>query len=310
MTAAPSESGDVRSQVEATVLFADICGSTQLFEKYGDWQARQIESGVMDVLAGKAAEFDGAVVKIIGDAIMCRFPGPERAIEAACAMQRAINEDPALLDFEIAVKVGVHHGSVLVEQGDLYGDAVNVAARVVELAKADQIITTVDTVRQLPEDLGQMTRSLGRWWVRGKQEEVEIMEVIWQEFANLTHLVSFGHEEQSASPIFARLILEHRGRNHELIPEARMFTLGRGSKNDLVVDQESVSRTHAYIEFRQGKFILVDRSTNGTYLLLGEASRFHVQREEFVLHDQGIMCLGKAIVSTNPDLIRFMCLQT
>jgi len=76
-----------------------------------------------------------------------------------------------------------------------------------------------------------------------------------------------------------------------------------------VVDQDRVSRTHADIEFRQGKFILVDGSTNGTYVLLNNGSRFFVQREEFTLHDRGIICLGKAVTANDPDLIRYECVQ-
>jgi adenylate cyclase len=68
-----------------------------------------------------------------------------------------------------------------------------------------------------------------------------------------------------------------------------------------MVDRELVSRSHAVIEFRQGKFILADRSTNGTYLLLDNGSRFFVRREEFTLHDSGIICLGQAVTENNPD---------
>jgi adenylate cyclase len=76
-----------------------------------------------------------------------------------------------------------------------------------------------------------------------------------------------------------------------------------------VVDQDLVSRTHADIEFRQGKFILVDGSTNGTYLLLENGSRFFVQREEFTLHDRGIICLGQVVAENDPDLIHYQCVQ-
>ena len=298
-----------RQQVSATVLFADICGSTRLFEKYGDWQARQIESRVLDLLTAKTTEFDGTVIKTIGDEIMSRFPDAERAVNAACEMHAAIKDDPSLLELNIAVKIGLHHGPVLVEQDDLFGDAVNVAARMVSLAKADQIITTGETVRQLPDDLEQMTRSLGRSRVRGKQDEMEIVEVIWQESASLTQLVSIGQQEELRSLLFARLILEYRGGTFEVMPDSQIFTIGRGNKNNLVVDRELVSRSHADIEFRQGKFILVDRSTNGTYLLLENGARFFVRREEFTLHDRGIICLGQAVADNNPDLIRYQCVH-
>ena len=306
---APGDRKAARQQVSATVLFADICGSTRLFEIHGDWQARQIESRVLDLLKGKTAEFGGTVIKTIGDEIMSRFPNAERALNAACEMQAGIRDDPALMEFNIAIKIGLQHGPVLVEHDDLFGDAVNVAARIVSLAKAEQILTTRETVRHLPADLQQMTRSLGWSRVRGKQEEMEIVEFIWQESSGLTQLVSVEQQEELRSLLFARLLLKHRGMTFEVLPDSRVFTLGRGERNNLVVDQDLVSRSHAEIEFRQGRFILVDGSTNGTYLLLENGSRFFVQREEFTLHDRGIICLGQVVVEGDPDLIYYDCVQ-
>ena len=293
----------------ATVLFADICGSTRLFEEYGDWQARQIESRILETLKARTVEFDGSVIKTIGDEIMCRFADAARAFAAACEMHRAIKDDLSLLEFDIAVKIGLQHGPVLVEADDLFGDAVNVASRMVSLAKADQIITTRETARRLPEDLQQMTRSLGRSRVRGKLDELEIVEVIWQEPGSVTQVVSLEQHDELRRQLFARLLLEYQGKSHQVLPGAQPFTIGRGERNDLVVDQDLVSRTHADIEFRQGKFILVDGSTNGTYLLLDNGARFFVQREEFTLHDQGVICLGQAVAEDDPHLIRFCCAQ-
>jgi len=305
----PGDRTTTRHQVAATVLFADICGSTQLFEEYGNWQARQIESRILELLKGKTAEFDGTVIKTIGDEIMSRFPDAERAMNAACEMQTVIKDDSYLMEFNISIKIGLQHGPVLVEQDDLFGDAVNVAARMVSLAKADQIITTRETVRQLPDDLAQMTRSLGRSWVRGKQDEMEIVEVLWQEPSSLTQVVSIGQEEELRCALVARLILMYRGATFEVMPSSRGFTLGRGEKSNLVVDNDRVSRSHAEIQFRQGKFILADGSTNGTYLLMENGTRFFVQREEFTLHDRGVICLGRAVAKHSPDLIHYECVQ-
>jgi len=138
---------------------------------------------------------------------------------------------------------------------------------------------------------------------------MEIVEVIWLESASLTQMVNIGQQEELRNLLFAKLILEYRGETVEMEPNARVFAMGRGDKNNLVVDRDLVSRSHADIEFRQGKFILVDHSTNGTYLLLENGSRFFVRREEFTLQDRGTICLGQAVVDSNPDLIRFQCVH-
>jgi adenylate cyclase len=292
-------------QVSATVLFADICGSTRLFEEYGDWQARQIESQILELLKVKTAEFGGTVIKTIGDELMSRFPDAERAVNAACEMHAAIKDSPSLMEFSIAVKIGLQHGPLLVEHDDLFGDAVNVAARMVSLAKADQIITTRETALCLPQDLEQMTRSLGRSRVRGKQEEIEIVEVIWQEASSLTQVISIDQHEELRAMLFARLVLMHRGVTFEVMPDSPIFTIGRGEKNSLVLDHDRVSRSHADIQYRQGRFILVDGSTNGTYLFLENGARYFVQREEFPLHDRGIISAGQAVSDDAADLIHF-----
>lgn len=299
-----------RQQIAITVLFADICGSTQLFEKYGDWRARQIESRVLGLLSAETLKLGGAVVKTIGDEIMSRFPNAEHGVNAACRMQEAVSTDPALSKLNIAIKIGLHHGLVLVEQNDVFGDAVNVAARMVSQAKADQIITTRETIRFLSEKLERMTRSLGWSSVRGKREEMEIFEVIWQEeTASLTQLFSGGKQEELRNLLSGRIILEYQQQKFELEPGMQLFSMGRGHRSHLIVDRELVSRSHADIEFRQGKFILVDHSTNGTYVLLENGANFFLRREEFTLLEQGCICLGHAITNNTTDLIRFRCVR-
>lgn len=120
-----------QEQVAVTILFADICGSTRLFEQYGDMRARLIETRVLDTLTDETGAYGGAVIKTIGDELMCRFPDAEQAVRAACDMHRAIKSDPELVRLNLAIKIGLHHGPVLVEKNDVFGDAVNVAARMV-----------------------------------------------------------------------------------------------------------------------------------------------------------------------------------
>lgn len=296
------------TQEQATLLFADICDSTGLFERYGDLRARQIETRVLDLLAACTVAHQGTVIKTIGDEIMSRFPGAEMGISAAGEMQQGVKDDPVLAELGIAIRIGLHHGPVLSERNDVFGDAVNVAARMVALAKADQIITTRETVNCLSADFRQMTRGLGRTWVRGKQNEMEIAEVIWSdESGSLTQMSDGETQKILRNQLYARLALDYRGQKTELAPSAQVFTIGRGPKNDLVVDRELVSRSHAAIEFRQGKFILKDSSTNGTYLLLENGARFFVRREEFTLHERGVICLGQAAFEQNPDIIQYEC---
>lgn len=307
LSSMPDAPSTTHQQEPATILFADIGGSTRLFEQYGNLRARQIETRVLDLLAARTVAHQGTVIKTIGDEIMSSFPSAEAGIQAACEMQKGIKNDLALADLNIAIRIGLHHGPVLVEKNDVFGDAVNVAARMVQLAKSDQIITTRETMRGLPSEFEPMTRELGRAHVRGKQDEIEIVEIIWFESTSMTQMSDVESEKILRNKLYARLLLVYRGQNIELKPSTDLFNIGRGPRNDLIIDRELVSRSHAIIEFRQGKFILADHSTNGTYLMLENGSRFFVRREEITLHDQGIICLGQTAFKENPDIIHYEC---
>lgn len=289
-------------QASVTVLFADG-GSNRLIEQYGV----QIETRVLNVLTAKIDVYGGVVVKTVGDDIISCFPDPDKAVRAACEMHQAIKDDPALIGLNLALKIGLHHGPVLVEEDKVFGDAVNIAARMFALAKADQIITTQETVMLLSASLEQMARNVGRSWVPGKQEEMEIIEIIWRDSTSQTQV--FSYQEALMKLLFARLFLEYRGKSIELVPDHQVFKIGRGNGNDLVVGREQVSRSHATIEFRQGKFILVDQSSNGTHLLLENGARIFLRREEFTLHDRGIIFLAPIISEQDPDIIRYSVIQ-
>jgi hypothetical protein len=120
-------------------------------------------------------------------------------------------------------------------------------------------------------------------------------------------LVGVDDREELYKLLHTRLLLDYHGQHIEVIPSGLSFNMGRNPKNDLVVDQALVSRSHVTIEFRQSQFILKDNSTNGTYLLMENGARLFVRREESVLRDRGMICLGQALFEDNPDIIRYEC---
>src|SRR5215510_5865238 len=132
-----------------TILFADVSGSTKLFETRGDVEARRLVAAVLNALAEVTGRHGGHVIKTIGDEIMCTFPGPMQGLLGSVDMQKRIAHDPAFARDNLAIRIGLHHGETLVEDNDVYGDAVNTAARMASLAKREQIVTTASTVNLL-----------------------------------------------------------------------------------------------------------------------------------------------------------------
>lgn len=106
----------------------------------------------------------------------------------------------------------------------------------------------------------------------------------------------------------ARLVLSYRGQEIEMSPEMRVFVFGRSPESDLVVDSVAVSRQHARIIYRKGKFVIVDQSRNGTFVRQAGASEVCLLKDdEFPLTSAGVIGLGQTTRLPSDDLIRYRC---
>ena len=293
-------------KTKLAIIFADISKSTQLFEVYGNIRAREIVSHTLSILSEITVEYGGVVIKTIGDEVMCTFEDLDKAIDAVLRMPQAIHEDTELAEMGISIKTGLHYGDVLQEKNDVYGDAVNVAARMVQQAGPDQIITTRETVEFLPVYQHSNLRSHGTVQVRGKQEDIEIFELLWQpDTTDLT--IMHGQMPARKQAPKARLIIRYANKDFRLEKEVLPFLMGRGEKNNLVVRDQSVSRTHASIEYRRGKFVLIDRSTNGTFLQISDEETVFLHRDQMHLRREGIILLGQDGSESGTEAIHFQC---
>jgi class 3 adenylate cyclase len=288
-----------------TILFADVSGSTKLFELKGDVAARTIISAVLAALGDTAGKHGGRVIKTIGDEIMCTFPTALNGLLAAVDMQKRLSSDPTFVKDNLAIRVGLHHGDTLHEDGDVYGDAVNTAARMGSLAKREQIVTTLTTAQAVTPG-SVRTRSLGTARVSGKMLPIEIVDVIWQEdLSNVTTVQRAIRLDAHGNIAGLKLTIRHRGAVIELDPTSQPFTLGRDANSSLVIDAEWVSRNHALIEYKRGYFMIADRSTNGTWVKLGDDEELRLHRDEIHLRKTGTISLGQAVAANKEDVLYF-----
>jgi class 3 adenylate cyclase len=282
----------------STVLFVDVTGSTRLYEDLGDEQAHaRIERRLRQVERA-AAEHGGRVVKHMGDGLMCAFADASAAVRAAHAMQLSEQERSSL-----GIHVGCHHGHVLESAGDLYGDCVNVAARIAGLAKSGQVIVTRELVGVLDEPLRRSVRRLGQATVRGRREPVEIFEYVWDREEELTAIrrsVSGGRASRM------RLVSPAGERWFDGSGVGSM-TFGRDAASDVVVGDREASRRHARIEKRGDKFVLVDHSANGTYVAMAGEAELCLRREELILRGRGRLALGRPTTDANATVVEFQC---
>lgn len=288
-----------------TILFADVSGSTRLFETKGDVEARRLIAAVLDALSIVCVGHGGRVIKTIGDEIMCTLPTAMSGLLAACDMQRKMSRDISFVRENLAVRIGFHHGNALEENDDVFGDAVNVAARMTSLAKREQIVSTASTVNGLSGTRLPETRSLGRARVSGKLLPIEIVDVVWQEDTSGMTMVQSAIRMGDAAPAGAKLTLRHRGKLIELTENSEPFMMGREVSNNLVVEADWVSRTHAQIEYKRGHFMITDRSTNATYVCIGQDPELRLHRDEVHLRKSGSISMGQAASANTNDLIHF-----
>jgi class 3 adenylate cyclase len=290
-----------------TILFADVSGSTKLFELRGDVIARTLISSVLNALGEVAGRHGGKVIKTIGDEIMCTFPAALNGLLAATDMQRRLATDPGYVKENLAIRVGLHHGDALIEEGDVFGDAVNTAARMASLAKREQIVTTATTVQGVTAGAVR-ARALGTARVSGKMNPIEIVDLLWQEdMTNVTTVQRAIKLDNMPNMAVAKCTLRYRGRAFELTPTSPPFTLGREANSSLVIDAEWVSRNHAMIEYKRGYFMLSDRSTNGTWVKLGEDDELRLHRDEIHLRKTGTISLGQAVALSRDDALHYTC---
>ena len=294
-----------RTGLPCTILFVDICGSTQLYETLGNARAQAIIARTFEILSKAATRHVGTVIKTIGDEVMCSFTTARDAAHAAVDMQRSVKQAAALDDLGIkslAVRVGFHSGPVISHAADVFGDTVNVAARVVAHAKPGQILVAKQTVRKLPRDVVASLRFVGSTPVKGKKDLVELHELIWER-ENLTLVQDVAAVE--ARPETIRLTATFASQTIELGHNQPVLQMGRGAENEFVIADPLASRMHARIEFRRDRFVLVDQSLNGTFVQVPGAPEAVLRRDEMVLNTSGRISLGKSTASAQQLCVRF-----
>ena len=296
-----------RENVEVAVLFADVAGSTRLYETLGDEAANRIIGKVIDVMAKITENYQGFVIKTIGDEIMCRFNSANDCVRAAIEIQEEISSGIQGESTPIQIKVGLHFGpAILMEDGDVFGDAVNVAARMAGIAKGSQIITTQDTIGLLDADLQDISRRFDKTNVRGKEEEIVVYQVVWEQSDDVTRIeISTTADEEEVR----YLTLHFRGETNRIASnDMRTFVIGRGVQSDLLCQTRLASRTHAIIEFRRGKFLLMDQSSNGTFVKTDDGENIFLRRQELMLWGSGRIGLGEEVTKEAPDdIIHYVC---
>ena len=299
----------VRKTIKCVVMFADVAGSTAMYENMGDDLARERISKALNALISITQRHSGQLVKTIGDEILVYFIDIDNAILAAKSIQESMEDDRSPETIGVSIRIGMQYGSTILENDDIFGDTVNVAARVAGMAKARQILCTQEIAFMVKSpELSNNMRPFDRLRIKGKNDQLDVYLFAWEEESDMTNMATASSfTNPSRNEQLKNLALTYETRTYSIPVDTASYIMGRGKDCELVVKGDLISRYHCRIEHRRGKYIITDQSTNGTFIRTTGGQIIFLRREEFTLFGSGYVSLGKNLDPTDPNIIQFLC---
>lgn len=290
-----------------TIVRGEIIGGVRLASRLGEAEAAHAVERCLKRVERVVDGFRGRLVRSGSGQITAAFPTPEEASLAAIEMQRRVADLPPASGVKLNIRLGVHEAESE-EQAGL------IAAQLLELALPEQILCSREILVDVAHSIGVRVRDLHQLELSGG-EAFQVMELIWHELddeempATLTstsllaledlersaEAMKNGLPQQDFHPVLngqPKLCVRYRGKAHLLDEKTPFLTLGRDHNNDLVIEDTKASRQHARIERRDGRYYLVDLSTNGTFVTFAGEPEVFLRRESLPLRGAGGLCFG------------------
>ena len=271
----------------AAVLLADVVGSVPLYERIGDDAALRQVSDCLDAIRGIVAQHGGDFIYSKGDDVLSLFETPEAALRAVCQIGSELTKEPLI------ARIGLHFGAVIRARGAVFGDVVNVTARLSTTANPGEVLISQSFFEALSAGSRGSLRLLDKMAFKGKQELFDVYTLGADDGIPATHVASRGtFVERRFAPPQINLVIRYGDqvrscRNNELV------TIGRSPECDIVVQRPWVSRHHATFTISNGKARLVERSSSGTFVSMGPGDEVFVRREDILLFGSGVISPGR-----------------
>lgn len=278
----------------STVVFADVVDSTGLYQRLGDAAASRFVTQLMGLLSEVFKQHHGRVVKLLGDGLFVVFANQGDALAACVSIQKRLHDSPiqpAGRGAPVQVQMGMDSGEVVEIDGDCFGDTVNSAARLADLAGAAQILATQHVWTALLPLQQAALRSIGPMYLRGRAEASHVYRVEWQ-----------SGQEQDATMVGRSMLaqsqtsyleLSYANQVVQLDASSASLSLGRAVNASLPINDPRVSRMHGTLVWRGGQFVLTDGSSYGTWVYMGSQSEALIlRRTECILVGSGQIVPG------------------
>ena len=288
-------------QRKLVIMFADVSGSARLFERLGDTEAVHAVERCLKRMNRSIEGYRGRTVQVVGDELLAAFETAEEACQASIDMQQRIADLPPVSGLKLTIRIGLHVGTLTEDDaGPLSGEVVTTAARIVGLARRDQILASSHLLAELPAHTTINFRpmpDLGT--IRQNDEQVALQLIEW-----ISQSATGQVSALSVMPV-TRLCVRYRGKAYLLDDITPVLTLGRDVGNKLQIEDRKASRLHARIEKRKDGYFLVDTSTNGTFVCLSGKQEVLVRHHEILLGGSGNICFGTSHTDPAADAADF-----
>jgi class 3 adenylate cyclase len=273
---------------QLAILFADIGESTRLYERLGDTDAHRQISLSLKLMESAIVGCDGQLLRTVGDAVLASFTHCDDAFYAAREIQQSHQNEM------LSVRVGFHYGEVIPDKGDVYGAAVNVAARVASFARLDEITLSGHACAQLSLSNQANTTLIDAVNLKGIKSAMDIHRIEWQSNKGVNTVVASAADRIIQSVVSPVAELVYAGVPIQINKACPLLEIGRDETNGLTVSAECVSRHHLQLRCKDGQVLLIDNSTNGSFIHRNGQNPLFVRRETVVLDGMGLIGVGAA----------------
>lgn len=292
---------------KVVVLFANISESTKLYERMDNDTATHMIKECLSLMQKITETQMGDVLNITGDKANCIFWDATSAVLAAKGMHEAIEgylNDGTQADVNINLHIGIHTGPVQKEGNEIFGDTVNILAKVTQIAKPREIMITEPVFDELEDMLKSSARHTKILKFKDNSPPLKLYEYIWEDYETT---IAVNRTTFSMMETVENVCLEltYQNQKYKITNQAPQLKLGRQRQNDIVIRSESISRFHAFIELRNNRFILSDQSTNGTFVYPKDGHPYSVKQAEAFLEGSGSLCLGEDNCLDSPARIHY-----
>ena len=275
-----------RTGLPCAIMFVDVCGTSELIDALGNARAQAATASLQAIASSTVERHSGKVIKTVSSQIMCVFSTAGEAAAAAVATQRVARGAIQGQEASLSVRIGFHYGPVINHEADVFGDAVNMAARVLSHAKSGQILLTDDTAQDLPQGIGEL-RLIGATHVKGKAQPVNLMELMWER-----EDVTKANSRLNMKSEDVRLIARFGQTALELCSSRPVLQMGRANRMTLLCPVRWYPVCMHVSSDAAAAFTSWTQSSNGTFLRPQGQPEIMLRRDEVVLTSSGLVRLG------------------